>query len=97
MVFAKRVRISEELKGEKAATVSESAELGVRGTFGLRQRYPKAWDQLVPQVILLLWKVTVTMKNASSCFSLYLQSGHLPETSSRVVRDIGFWLRWQFL
>lgn len=42
MVFAKRVRISEELKGDKAATVSGSAELGVRGTLGLRQRYPKA-------------------------------------------------------
>ena len=35
----------------------EFAELGVRGTLGLRQHYPKAQDQLVPQVILLLWQV----------------------------------------
>ena len=37
------------------------------------------------------------MKNASSCFSLYLQSEHPPEMSLYVVRRTGFWLRWQFL
>ena len=48
MVFAKRVRISEELKGGNAAVASGVCRAWGEGTPDLRQHYPKAQDQLVP-------------------------------------------------
>lgn len=97
VVFAKRVRISEELKGGNAAVASESAELGVGEHLALDniiQKHRTSW-YLRPS--FCCGGSQAMMKNASSCFSLYLQSEHLPEMSLYVVRHTGFWLWWQFL
>ena len=88
------VKISRE---KRQPQCQESAGLGVRGTLGLRQHYRKVQDKQYLRSSFCCGRSQATMKNASSCFSLFLQSGHLPEMSSHVVRDIGFWLWWQFL
>lgn len=55
-MVVQRVRISEELKGGKGSHSVRSAELGIGEHLAL-DNIIQAQDQLVPQVILLLWQV----------------------------------------
>lgn len=73
----------------------ESAEPGVR-TPDLRQHYPRAQEPAGtsrhPSVVEChgpRWRM-------SPGVSFYMQSWYLPQVSSYVIRDTGFWLWWQF-